>query len=79
MTTDGAIFATGENFPDALVAGPFAGKNNSVVLLADDVTINWAAKYTSETSKAYIAGGSGVVSEEMANSIASLLNLYYAA
>ena len=79
MTTDGVIFAAGTNFPDALVAGPFAGKNNSIVLLADDTTIEWATEYTREVSKAFIAGGSSAVSEEIAYSIASLLNLEYIA
>ena len=29
------VFATGANFPDALAAGPFAGRNSAVLLLAD--------------------------------------------
>lgn len=33
MAANGSIFATGNNFPDALAAGPFAGKNNTMVLL----------------------------------------------
>lgn len=77
MTANGAVFATGSNFPDALVAGPFAGKNNSMVLLADDATIQWAAKYKEGMSKAFIAGGPNAVSEDIANAIASLLNLEY--
>lgn len=77
MTANGAVFATGSNFPDALVAGPFAGKNNSMVLLADDATIQWAAKYKEGMSKAFIAGGPNAVSEDIANAIASFLNLEY--
>ena len=77
MTADGAVFATGSNFPDALVAGPFAGKNNSMVLLADDSTIQWAAKHREDVSKAFIAGGPSAVNEDAANAIASFLNLEY--
>lgn len=78
MTANGVVFATGSNFPDALVAGPFAGKNNSMVLLADDATIQWAAKYREDVNKAFIAGGASAVSEDTANTIASYLNLEYA-
>ena len=78
MTANGVVFATGSNFPDALVAGPFAGKNNSMVLLADDATIQWAAKYREDVNKAFIAGGPSAVSEDTANIIASYLNLEYA-
>lgn len=77
MTTEGAVFATGENFPDALVAGPFAGKSNSVVLLAGDATIQWAEQYEENPAKAYIAGGPNAISEQTADSIASALGLRY--
>ena len=49
-----------------------------MVLLADDATIQWAAKYREDVNKAFIAGGPSAVSEDTANIIASYLNLEYA-
>ena len=76
---DDCIFATGSNFPDALAAGPVAGKKNSVVLLVDG-TVNYPTDSFNKTvlgdiSSAYIAGGVNAVSDGTARSLAQMLNM----
>lgn len=81
MAANGSIFATGNNFPDALAAGPFAGKNNTMVLLVDEgnsATVDWVSEYKSSIEKAFIAGGPNAVNENTALSIAGKLGLSYA-
>lgn len=79
MTFDGSIFATGANFPDALAAGPVAGKNKSLVLLVDrsedypNEIIN--ASVTGSVDSAYIAGGEYAIGASTASSLARMLNL----
>ena len=81
------VFATGENFPDALVGGVFAGqKNNPIVLVSPDTAVNtdalnWinaASKNTyngfnPDTDFAYVLGGLDAVSAEVSDQISSIL------
>ena len=81
------VFATGENFPDALVGGVFAGqKNNPIVLVSPDTAVNTDAlnwiKATSknrpngfnpDTDFAYVLGGLDAVSAEVSEQISSIL------
>lgn len=49
---DGAVFATGANFPDALAAGPLAGVNGGVVLLVDGPSspaVSYATAYKAKS------------------------------
>ena len=85
----GSIFATGNNFPDALAAGPVAGHSRSFVLLVDDdndAAVQYARKWTEDYSgrpdmqdmvptAAYIAGGVNAVGESTANSLSEAMNM----
>ena len=79
MSLDGCVFATGSNFPDALAAGPVAGKNKSLVLLVDgnenypNDIINKSV--VGNVSSAYIAGGESAVGAGTANSLARMMGL----
>lgn len=73
------VFATGANFPDALAAGPFAGHNKAVLLLADPngSTANFVKRYVKqhgEVDNAYIVGGENAVSRNTANGLADALD-----
>lgn len=72
-----ACFAYGENFPDALSLGPFAGKMGSVILLVRDTfipasikdTANSFCTHRTEIHQVYIAGQTDVVSDIVADDI----------
>nr|WP_259319458.1 cell wall-binding repeat-containing protein [Bifidobacterium bifidum] len=75
-----AVFATGANFPDALAAGPFAGRNSAVLLLADPngSTANFVKQYVkqhSDVDNAYVVGGESVVSRSTADGLADALKM----
>src|SRR5205807_1384617 len=68
-----AIFATGENFPDALAAGPIAFRNDLPILLVTHDTL--PATTASAISQlgiknAIIAGGTSVISAAVQAQIA---------
>lgn len=75
---DGAVFATGSNFPDALAAGPLAGRDGGVVLLVDGPSspaVSYAAGFAGKVSRAYVAGGENAVSRDTADAVADRLGL----
>ncbi|NMN02490.1 InlB B-repeat-containing protein [Bifidobacterium panos] len=75
---NGVVYATGENFADALAAGPLAGRNKAAMLLVADPsspTVSYSASYRGKVSKAYVAGGTSAVSTATANAIADKLNM----
>lgn len=73
------VFATGENFPDALAGGVLAGVQNSPLLLVSPDTavnhdaLNWINSTTKFTNTAYVLGGTDAVSETVSADIASVL------
>lgn len=73
-TSETAIIACGEKFPDALSAGPLAKKYNAPVLLSE---VNELRKdIESEINRlnvktAYIVGGEGAVSKNIENKLSS--------
>lgn len=74
------VFATGANFPDALAAGPFAGRNSAVLLLADPngSTASFVKQYVKQhgdVDNAYIVGGENAVSRNTANGLADALDM----
>lgn len=77
LTAEGSVFATGANFPDALAAGPLAGKKNGFLLLADPfgTTAQFVQKYKNQVKTAYVVGGEQAVSSTTANQIADSLGL----
>ncbi|MCT8157705.1 cell wall-binding repeat-containing protein [Bifidobacterium polysaccharolyticum] len=75
------VFATGENFPDALAGGVLAGRKAAPLLLVSPDTsvnhdaLNWI-KSTHEfvrNGTAYVLGGTDAVSEAVSADIASVL------
>ena len=82
------VFATGENFPDALAGGVLAGKkSNPILLVSPDTSVNtdalnWiksASKgdtltgFNADTDFAYVLGGVDAVSEAVADEISTIL------
>jgi putative cell wall-binding protein len=66
-------YATPNNFPDALSGAALAAKTNSPIILIDNNTSNFTLKFISDVlSKIrmrYILGGTGVLSDDLMNSI----------
>ena len=78
LSMDGVVYATGENFPDALVSGPLAGRNKAPVLLVSDPTgpaVSYSAGFKGKVTKAYVVGGTTVVSAATANALADALGI----
>ena len=78
LTMNGAVYATGENFPDALASAPLAGVNNAPILLVNDeksTTVDYSAQFNGQVSKAYIVGGEGAVNATTATTLADKLGL----
>jgi len=76
-TAANAFIATGRNFPDALAAGPAAAELGGPVILVpgnatavDAATLALLSSLSTET--VYVAGGTGVVSQSIANQIDAL-------
>lgn len=75
------VFATGENFPDALAGGVLAGKKDAPLLLVSpDTTVNRdALNWINSTLRfplgkiAYVLGGTNAVDETVSADIASVL------
>lgn len=71
---DNVVIATGENFADALCAVPFAKSKDAPIILSSKNSLS--AQSISQIEKlgvknAYIIGGSGVISENVANQLSS--------
>lgn len=78
IKTDGVFLATGNNFPDALAAGPVAAKKGTVLLLVDpgmQTTCKTLGEYKGSISNAYIVGGTAVVPQNDAQTLAEALGL----
>ena len=78
LNMNGAVYATGTNFPDALVAGPLAGRNKAPVLLVSgprDSAVQHSARFKNKVSKAYVVGGPNAVNAPTANAIADALGM----
>ena len=78
MNVSNVYLATGKNFPDALAAGPVAGKLHAPLLLVDP-GIEYAhavlANYRGNVNVATVVGGTSAVSEIDALSLARTLGL----
>lgn len=71
------VYATGEDFPDALIAGNYAGRKEAPVLLVKgDSLPEPIEKYTKESKikKATIIGGVNAVSDKVFNLIKAIIN-----
>ena len=77
------VFATGENFPDALAGGVLAGKNKTPILLVSPDTsvntdaLNWinhTGLFNPDEDFAYVLGGVDAVSVQVSDEISSILS-----
>ena len=78
---DGVVYANGANFPDALAAGPLAGRAGAVTLLVADAhspAVSFSADYRGKVDRAYVVGGENAVSRATADAIADGLGLKHA-
>lgn len=78
LKTDGMFLATGENFPDALAAGPVAAKKGTSLLLVDpgmQTTCKTLSEYKDSISNAYIVGGTAVIPQNDVQTLAKALGL----
>lgn len=79
LGVDGAVFTTGQNYPDALAAGPLAGAQDGLLILvnpADPSTaVNFLKPYKDAVQHAYVAGGTNALGENVTAQIADTLNM----
>lgn len=71
------VYATGEDFPDALIAGNYAGRKEAPVLLVKRDTLSEVVeKYTTDSKieKATVIGGVNAVSDKVFNLIKAIIN-----
>lgn len=75
-TSEYAVLASGEDFPDALCSAPLAKKlNNAPILLTQKDTLNSSAEdqlQRLEVKTVYIVGGTGVISDDIEKTIKGL-------
>lgn len=76
-SSDTVIIAPGTDYPDALCAGPLAGKNNAPILLAKNESLDNQQELKNLLSslnvkKVYIVGGTGVLSSSFENQIKAM-------
>ena len=78
FSMDGVLLATGMNFPDALSAGPLAGRSRSPLLLVDpgaEYACAYLSWFRGEVSSATVVGGTAAVPEEDRLAIAGVLGI----
>jgi len=66
FATAAAILATGNNFPDALAAGPLGGQLQAPIVLTASLpseTQTWLQNHSSTIAKLYISGGTAVIDD----------------
>ncbi|MEG0249361.1 MAG: cell wall-binding repeat-containing protein [Peptostreptococcus sp.] len=75
---DTIVLTSGEDFPDALCAGPLAAKNNAAVLLTNSNHLNKDTKEYIQSNKnikkAIIVGGENSVSEAVEKELNEIIN-----
>lgn len=75
---DGVMLATRKNFPDALSAGPLAGRSRSPLLLVDpgaSYVSSYLSKYKGTVRSATVVGGAAAVPERDRATIARVLGI----
>lgn len=78
FSMDGVLLATGMNFPDALSAGPLAGRSRSPLLLVDpgaSYVSFYLSKYKGTVRSTTVVGGTAAVPEGDRLAIARVLGL----
>ena len=75
---DGIALATGLNFPDALAAGPVAGRKLTPLLLVDSGASSasqWLSAHANDISGALIVGGENAVTPADAQTLKKAMNI----
>lgn len=78
FTVDGALLATGQNFPDALAAGAVSGKRLTPLPLVDpgaQQACGFLSKYNGEVSRVTFVGGTNAIGDAEAASITKALGV----
>ncbi|NMN01414.1 repeat protein [Bifidobacterium sp. DSM 109963] len=78
LSMDGVVYAYGGNYPDALVSSPLAGRNKAPVLLVSDASspaVSYSKGFKGKVSKAYVTGGTAVMTKDTANALADALGV----
>ena len=78
FSMDGVLLATGMNFPDALSAGPLAGRSRAPLLLVDpgaEHACTYLSGFRGKVSSATVVGGAAAVPEEDRLAIARILGI----
>lgn len=78
MGMDGAVFASGEGFADALSAGPLAAGSDAAIMLvrnASSPAVALAGEHSDGVKHAWVVGSSSVVDARTMNAIATTLKL----
>lgn len=78
FTMDGVMLATGKNFPDALSAGPLAGRSRSPLLLVDpgaSYASSYLSKFKGTVRSATVVGGAAAVPERDRATIGRVLGI----
>ncbi|MDR3270111.1 MAG: cell wall-binding repeat-containing protein, partial [Peptococcaceae bacterium] len=70
-----AILVSGENYPDALVAAPLAGKYDAPIILSLQAQLPEVSQQTLldlQVQKVFLVGGSGVLSDELMSELQAI-------
>lgn len=76
LSMDGVVYARGDDYPDALVAGSLAGHSKAPVLLVSDAksaAVSYSAGFKGKVANAYVIGGTAAVSAATANALSAAL------
>lgn len=71
-TSNGVVVSSGQNFPDALSIAPIAAAKQMPILLTNSNALPSAVQgylSTNYSGKAYVVGGTGVISDNVLNSL----------
>lgn len=80
FSMNGILFATGQNYPDALAAGPVAGKQLAPLLLLDpgaSAACRFLSARGDAVDHAAIVGGTAAIGERDASTLATTLGIQY--
>ena len=80
MNTTSSAVATGENFPDALAGAALVGSKGGVLVLAkaaDSPAVSQLTANTGKIAQLYFLGGTNAISDEIATTITSNLNIKF--
>lgn len=72
------LLTTGQNFPDALAAGPLAAKRSAPLLLVDpsgNIASSFLSSYRGQISQANVVGGPAAISNATATKVAAAMGI----